>query len=358
MVHSVGLWVGPHAFMFRPAAILIGVTALLSAVAAPANASSATIVSESAKSGERVPLVPLSVPDHHYPLPSLVENEEGRAVVTIAVAADGRVNDAKIVSSSGYPRLDQAALQVAKSQWVFAPTIEHQLPDSDMLAVNVDWTLPFEDFSLAVPSTFPGQDPLLPVSELRGGVAPPRAMAQQGVTAEDYPPESILNYEQGTIGVRILVKDDGVPGEVEVLVSSGFPRLDEAARTMILRRWRYRPATKNGVPLASWLPTNVTFRLELPAAAPAECREQPRLAAERVPRVSLFGWLTLRRQVFSDEAGTVQSALLLTQKGWKRLRWSVQDLTQPIRFYPRPTIKGMPARCWYDADVTIMVRRR
>jgi TonB family protein len=295
------------------------------------------------------------VPDAHYPFPSLVANEDGRSVVTIAVAADGRVTEAKILSSSGSPRLDQAALQVAKSQWVFAPTEERQLPDADTLTVNIDWTLPFDDLDLAVPPTFPGQDPLLPVSELRGGVAPPRAMAS-GILADDYPPESILNKEQGTIGVRILIKEDGVPGEVEVLVSSGYPRLDEAARTMILRKWRYRPATQNGVPIASWVPTSVVYQLAQRVTPPKECREQSRLAAERVPRASLFGRQTLRRQVFADEEGRVQSALLLTEKGWMRLRQSVRDLGQPIYFDPKPTIDGMPAKCWYDADVTVRVR--
>jgi len=343
--------------MLRRAAILTAVTALLSALAAPANASSATIVSQAVTSGERVPLVPLSVPDHHYPLPSIVENEEGRTVVTIAVAGDGRVTDASVVSSSGHPRLDQAALQVAKSQWMFAPTAERQTPSGDTLTVSVDWMLPFDDFDLAVPATGPAQVPLLPVTEQRGGVAPPRAMVS-GITADDYPLESIRSMEQGIVGVRILIKEDGVPGEVEVLVSSGFPRLDEAARSMILRRWRYRPATQNGVPIASWSPTNVAFQIAQPVATPAECRERPRLAAERVPPVSLFGRQTLRRQVFADEEGRVQTALLLTQRGWKRLNRSVQDLNQPVRFHPKPTINGMPARCWYDADITIAVRRR
>jgi TonB family protein len=342
--------------MFTRAAIFIAATGLLCLTALAANASSATIASQAGNNAERVPLVPLSVPDHHYPFPSLVANEEGRSVVSITVAADGRVTEVKIISSSGSPRLDQAALQVAKSQWVFAPTAERQLPDPDTLTVNIDWTLPFDDFDLAVPAVGPGQVPLLLVSELRGGVAPPQAMQQPGITADDYPLESIRNNEQGTIGVRIFIKEDGVPGEVEVLVSSGYPRLDEAARTMILRRWRYRPATRNGVPIASWTPTNVVFQIEQPATPPKECRQRPVLVNERVPRASLFGWLTLRRQVFADEEGRVQSALLLTEKGWMRLGSGVQDLKQPIRFYPKPMIDGMPARCWYDADVTVRVR--
>ncbi|NLC23440.1 MAG: energy transducer TonB, partial [Oxalobacter sp.] len=49
-----------------------------------------------------------------YPERSIQRNEAGQVSVRVVVGTDGRVHDARIVSSSGFDRLDHAALKAAR----------------------------------------------------------------------------------------------------------------------------------------------------------------------------------------------------------------------------------------------------
>jgi protein TonB len=64
---------------------------------------------------------------------------------------------------------------------------------------------------------------------------------------------------RGRLKVRLLVRADGTVGRVEVLITSGDPALDEAAR-LGLARWRFVPARRDGVPIDAYLVLWVTFR--------------------------------------------------------------------------------------------------
>jgi protein TonB len=50
-------------------------------------------------------------------------------------------------------------------------------------------------------------------------------------------------------------------GDPTVTQSSGSPRLDQAAIS-IVSRWRFRPATENGRPVEARLFANVVFQLD------------------------------------------------------------------------------------------------
>jgi len=91
---------------------------------------------------------------------------------------------------------------------------------------------------------------------------PPAAITSHAVTADDYPPVSIRLQEQGMVKIKYLVKEDGTVGECTVTGTSGKSRLDDAACTMVKKRWRFKPATQGGKPVAEYLLTNVTFRLQ------------------------------------------------------------------------------------------------
>ncbi|WP_424810984.1 energy transducer TonB [Roseococcus sp. YIM B11640] len=55
-----------------------------------------------------------------YPEPSRLANEQGSVAVDLTVNAEGRVTSAVVARSSGFPRLDAAALR-AVEQWRFRP---------------------------------------------------------------------------------------------------------------------------------------------------------------------------------------------------------------------------------------------
>lgn len=56
-----------------------------------------------------------------YPPASRRAGEAGSVVVSVLVGADGRVADADVARSSGYARLDSAAVRQALSAWRFRP---------------------------------------------------------------------------------------------------------------------------------------------------------------------------------------------------------------------------------------------
>ncbi len=77
----------------------------------------------------------------------------------------------------------------------------------------------------------------------------------------DYPSASRRLEEEGTVSLRFLVGVDGKVLQSEVVKSSGFKRLDEAARAG-LSRCAFKPATVNGKPEQAWASMNYTWRLE------------------------------------------------------------------------------------------------
>jgi protein TonB len=70
--------------------------------------------------------VPLSKPD--YPPNERRLSHEGSVVLQLYVLENGRVGDAKVQASSGYPSLDEAALEHAKRVWRFVPAKEDGKP--------------------------------------------------------------------------------------------------------------------------------------------------------------------------------------------------------------------------------------
>jgi protein TonB len=62
---------------------------------------------------------PLSQP--FYPPQSKRDGEEGAADVEVYVLPNGRVGDARIARSTGFERLDRAALEEARKRWRFKP---------------------------------------------------------------------------------------------------------------------------------------------------------------------------------------------------------------------------------------------
>lgn len=80
---------------------------------------------------------------------------------------------------------------------------------------------------------------------------PPQVAAStqlQAISAPSpsYPSEAIRNGLTGTVELEILVGVDGKPLEATVVRSSGHRVLDQAARKVVLSRWRFQPAVRDG----------------------------------------------------------------------------------------------------------------
>lgn len=97
-------------------------------------------------------------------------------------------------------------------------------------------------------------------AEAIGAVVPPTAEGGQRNEPPEYPPESRRRGEEGSVRVSLRVGPDGRVQMAEVIESSGHPALDRAAVAAV-RRWRFRPATQAGLPVAATMQTAVHFRL-------------------------------------------------------------------------------------------------
>lgn len=75
-----------------------------------------------------------------------------------------------------------------------------------------------------------------------------------------YPPEARAGGREGKVRVKVLIAENGTPGEIQLAESSGSASLDEAALTA-LRRWRFQPALRNGQPVLAWVTVPVIFSL-------------------------------------------------------------------------------------------------
>jgi len=103
--------------------------------------------------------------------------------------------------------------------------------------------------------------------------APPAPPAPPAVTAARfdadylhnpkpvYPVFSRRQNEQGKVQLRVRVGADGSALEVEVKQSSGFPRLDAAARDAVAK-WRFVAAKRGDEAIESWVGVPIVFALE------------------------------------------------------------------------------------------------
>jgi protein TonB len=91
-------------------------------------------------------------------------------------------------------------------------------------------------------------------------IVPPQIDPQRGLREPVYPPQEIRLNHTGTVLLSIEVLASSKVGEVRIVHSSGYPRLDEAA-LKAAREWRLRPGTRDGVPVAMWKQIPITFQL-------------------------------------------------------------------------------------------------
>ena len=76
-----------------------------------------------------------------------------------------------------------------------------------------------------------------------------------------YPASSKRLGETGTVLLRVLVGADGSAERVALKKSSGFDALDSSALDTV-RRWRFVPGKRNGLPVAMEYTVPIAFRLE------------------------------------------------------------------------------------------------
>ncbi len=96
--------------------------------------------------------------------------------------------------------------------------------------------------------------------------SPPTAATPKGrgntISEDDYPDSSRRAEEQGVTRVSFVVNTEGKVESCQTTQSSGFPRLDEQACKVIIRRFRFNPATRDGQPVPETKTQPVRWQLK------------------------------------------------------------------------------------------------
>lgn len=107
----------------------------------------------------------------------------------------------------------------------------------------------------------PEDTPTVSENVTTNAVIPPRIDAALGNNpSPPYPRISRRLKEQGTVLLEIYILANGQVGEMRIKQSSGYRRLDQAARAAVAK-WRYQPAQKNGRSIAYWYVQPIYFSL-------------------------------------------------------------------------------------------------
>src|SRR6266571_6715984 len=110
----------------------------------------------------------------------------------------------------------------------------------------------------APPATVAGLKPGTLVNLSDPGVIPP---VVERAPAPVYPPIALRQHAEGAVELNVLVDEKGTVVDAQVVQGApGRAGLNEAALDSVKRR-RYRPATKDGVPVKVWMSVRVKFEL-------------------------------------------------------------------------------------------------
>lgn len=100
-------------------------------------------------------------------------------------------------------------------------------------------------------------------------MTPPRVVATPGlvypgdafqltVRRQDLGAAAVVDGREGTVTLRALILSAGDVRSVEVAVSSGSSALDRAAADAV-RRWRFAPATRDGVAIDAYVTLRIRY---------------------------------------------------------------------------------------------------
>ena len=81
-----------------------------------------------------------------------------------------------------------------------------------------------------------------------------------GAIQPPYPPAEVRAGNEGRVVLRVLIGTDGRVRQVE-RVSATSDAFFAAAERQALTRWRFRPATRDGVPVEQWKQLSLRFEL-------------------------------------------------------------------------------------------------
>lgn len=170
----------------------------------------------------------------------------------------------------------KAPIETKIIEEVKKPELDQPPPPPPKLAPPPPPYIPPPEINIAVqPSTAPSNAITAVTTEKPKAPPPPPApvVAKPAVRTEpvidaarscqkpEYPAASKRMEEEGTVVVSFLINTDGSVLDSKIDQSSGYSRLDQAARSA-LGKCKFKPGTVDGKPEQSWARIKYTWRLE------------------------------------------------------------------------------------------------
>ncbi len=187
-----------------------------------------------------------------YPRAARRAGWEGTVVLRIAINSGGAVEKVKTQESSGFPALDESAMQSVKT-WRFDPAKDGEFP----VPSTVDLPIRFDLEAYGIQSSRGEPEPE-PETEPVREQKPARLIKSE---RPDYPQTARSQGWEGTVVLRIIVGTGGNVEKVAIQESSGFPELDESA-AQSAQTWKFDPAKDGEDPISSAVDLPVRFDLE------------------------------------------------------------------------------------------------
>ena len=143
------------------------------------------------------------------------------------------------------------------------PLVHHRQQASRPAPTVASPVKPTESTSVSIPADETIAPPALDtaVREQAPPDSEPSAIAYGARTSVPYPHESLKAREQGTVMLLVLVGTDGSVEDIRIDKSSGFSRLDRAARDAV-KQWRFNPARHGGLAQRAWARVPISFSLD------------------------------------------------------------------------------------------------
>lgn len=207
----------------------------------------------------------------------------GRVMVWVYIDEEGTVGETRVQETSGYPSLDEAAMQALREA-KFSPATNRGEPVPVWIALPVT----FQTDTPQVPADGimiePAAEPQGAGVRAESADAEPAADAMDGLAREpqftpreidprlrdtgeftrllarEYPAELRDAGIGGRVLVWVFIDDEGRVAQTRIYESSGYEALDEAAMRAV-RQGRFSPARNRGEVVPVWIAVPVTFQV-------------------------------------------------------------------------------------------------
>ena len=158
-----------------------------------------------------------------FPREALLGSVEGRVVIRLSLAKDGSVTSAEILKGSGNAQLDAVAREKLL-QWRADP--DELTPE--ILAKGKVEIVDFRQEAFRA-SVYPDR---------RGWFETEKSMRfWMFAPFPSYPVEERRRHHTGTVMIQLRIGSKGIPEDIRIVASSGYPVLDQSALNAV-KLWR------------------------------------------------------------------------------------------------------------------------